>query len=97
MTLKNVPYEYPFWRNLSPSDNRHGDGPFNSNRPTDPIFVLNTTARRTDPLGKFPVFRMELNIYPAYSFFRKDSPISHRTLADYPFDRYHAVLVVLFT
>ncbi len=95
MTLKNVPYEYPFWRNCSPSDNRHSNGPFNTNRPTDPIFVLNTTASMTDPLSNFPMFRMELNIYPVYNDLHQDLLISHGTLADYPFDRYHAVSVVL--
>ncbi len=69
--------------------------PFNTNRPTDPIFVLNTTASMTDPLSNFPMFRMELNIYPVYNDLHQDLLISHGTLADYPFDRYHAVSVVL--
>ncbi|PBK94350.1 hypothetical protein ARMGADRAFT_1079038 [Armillaria gallica] len=46
----------------------------------------------TDPLSNFPMFRMELNIYPVYNNLHKDLLISHGTLADYPFDSYQSVM-----
>ncbi len=94
MALKNVSYKYSFWRNLSPSDDRHGDCPASNSRPTDPIFIVNTTTE-ADPLSNIAMFHMELYIYPVYNYLHKDLLISHGTLADYPFDRYHAVSVVL--
>ncbi|KAK0204350.1 hypothetical protein DFS33DRAFT_1434578 [Desarmillaria ectypa] len=34
----------PFLRNLSPSDPRHGNGPYDNKKPTDPIFIWNATC-----------------------------------------------------
>ncbi|PBK81043.1 hypothetical protein ARMGADRAFT_1039629 [Armillaria gallica] len=67
-----------FDTNFSPSDPRHGNGPYNNNIPTDPIFTLNESY--DEFRGSF--FRTKLTLF-AY-----DSPYY---LSAYPFDIFDAI------
>ncbi|KAK0229630.1 hypothetical protein EDD85DRAFT_973428, partial [Armillaria nabsnona] len=72
---------------FSPSDPRHGNGPYSNNRPTDPIFLWNATYFGQG-LANFDsnslTFRAELTIFT--------DDVSY--LSAYPFDSYYADVVV---
>lgn len=82
--LKKIPYlQDLFFRNFSPSDPRHGNGPYNNDIPTDPIFTLNKTYDTFR--GCF--FCTELTLF-AYG--------SRYYLSAYPFDMYVLHTVTVF-
>ncbi|PBK88191.1 hypothetical protein ARMGADRAFT_1084841 [Armillaria gallica] len=72
---------------FSPSDPRHDNGPYSNNRPTNPIFLWNTTYFGRG-LANFDsnslTFRAELTIFT--------DDVSY--LSAYPFDSYYSDIVV---
>ncbi|KAK0229687.1 hypothetical protein EDD85DRAFT_973526 [Armillaria nabsnona] len=77
----------PFWRNFSPSDPRHDNGPYSNNRPTDPIFIWNATyfAQELANYNRNSLtFRAELTLFT--------HDVSY--LSAYPFDSYYADIVI---
>ncbi|PBK68475.1 hypothetical protein ARMSODRAFT_1085399 [Armillaria solidipes] len=84
-----------FDANLSPPDaGGFNDGPFNNNRPTEPIFIWNATIMTSfssfNMLNNPPKFRTELFIYPVLDVPPFASMHSRGTLAYYPFDSYQS-------
>ncbi|KAK0434198.1 hypothetical protein EV421DRAFT_1992805 [Armillaria borealis] len=78
--------------NLCPSNNRPDHHPYNSNRPTDPIFIWNATnsnlgAHDYYPRNNLPTFRTNVVVYPNYGHAPSSS---HASLVYYPFDSYNA-------
>ncbi|KAK0477819.1 hypothetical protein IW261DRAFT_1594296 [Armillaria novae-zelandiae] len=77
----------PFWRNFSPSDPRHDNGPYSNNLPTDPIFIWNPThfgRGRTNFGSNSLTFRAELSLFT--------NDVSY--LSAYPFDSYYADVAI---
>ncbi|KAK0421655.1 hypothetical protein EV421DRAFT_1965917, partial [Armillaria borealis] len=81
-----------FDTNISPSDDRRDDGPSSNNRPTNPIFIWNNTARHDDPLRNVATFRTTHIIGPVYQLYIVQynliKMISYGTLSHYLFDSY---------
>ncbi|PBK68480.1 hypothetical protein ARMSODRAFT_1004798 [Armillaria solidipes] len=63
-----------------------------NNRPTNPIFIWNNTARHDDPLRNVATFRTKHIIGPVYQLYIVQynliKMISYGTLSHYPFDSY---------
>ncbi|KAK7444355.1 hypothetical protein VKT23_015370 [Stygiomarasmius scandens] len=76
-----------FDNNLLRMDQGFDSGPILNNRPTQPIFILNATAKAVvDVMANTPTFRTSLALF---------SPIqTPSSLIYYPFDRYTAELLI---